>query len=58
MSANSIEPEVFMPKEGESNDSLIAAIDNQIEMTPNELKLYREKIDKDRVAIPRKPKKV
>lgn len=47
------EPNVYM----DNTDSLIQALDNTKEMSPEEIKAYQKKINLNRVEIPRKGKK-
>ena len=57
MSANSPEPEIYFPKKGEDQSSMIKALDNMIEKTPEEMKKDRESVDKGRIYQPKKGKK-
>lgn len=51
------EPNVYFPKQGESTESLMKGLDNYSDSTPEEITEYRKKIDKGRVAFPKKGKK-
>lgn len=47
------EPSVYM----DNKESLIQGLDNMLEMSPEEIKAYRKKIDFSRVSVPKKAKK-
>lgn len=47
------EPNVYM----DNTESLIAGLDNMRELSPEEVKAYRKKIDGTRQAVPKKGKK-
>lgn len=47
------EPNVYM----DNTEALIAGLDNMRERTPEEIRVYRKKIDASRIAVPKKAKK-
>jgi len=57
MSSTSPLPEPFFPKSEQEKESMLNALDNYIPKSYDQIKAYRLKIDKDRIAQPKKGKK-